>query len=252
MKQQIHTIPVVIAYESEDECPFCHLERETDQRAIRYFAGPGASYMEPEIRGITNRTGFCNDHLQKLYDYGNPLGSALMLQSHYAGLLQELREQTENYEIPEKRGLFRRKKPEKTEEMPYWRQLQEKLAQCAICGQVADNMDRQYQVFFSLLKEEEFRGMIESSKGFCLRHFARLLQEARECLPQNQSEWFYRTVFALMEANMTRVKEDLDWFIAKYDYRNASAPWGNSRDALQRTMQKLGGLYPADPPYRNE
>ena len=52
-----------------------------------------------------------------------------------------------------------------------------------------------------------------------------------------------------MENNLIRVKNDLDWLIAKYDYRNASADWKNSRDALQRAMQKLGGGHVADKPY---
>ena len=60
------------------------------------------------------------------------------------------------------------------------------------------------------------------------------------------------TVFSVMEENLVRVKEDLDWLVAKYDYRNASADWKNSRDALPRTMQKLQGLHPADPPFKNE
>ena len=54
----------------------------------------------------------------------------------------------------------------------------------------------------------------------------------------------------MMEENLVRVKADLDWLIAKYDYRNASADWKNSRDALQRSMQKLEGLYPAAPPHK--
>lgn len=37
-----------------------------------------------------------------------------------------------------------------------------------------------------------------------------------------------------------------------YDYRNAGAPWGNSQDALPRSMQKLQGLYPSDPPYKEK
>ena len=80
----------------------------------------------------------------------------------------------------------------------------------------------------------------------------RLLQEAEKNLPNSQREWFYQTVFPLMEENMLRVKEDLDWLIAKYDYRNAGADWKTSRDALQRTIQKLSGIHPSDPPYKNE
>ena len=51
---------------------------------------------------------------------------------------------------------------------------------------------------------------------------------------------------------MERVQEDLEWFIAKFDYRNAGEPWKNSQDALLRTMQKLQGLHPSDPPFKNK
>ena len=113
-------------------------------------------------------------------------------------------------------------------------------------------MERYYATFFYLLTDEEFRHRVETCKGFCLRHFARLMTTAEEKLPNNQREWFYATVLKVMGDNLERVKEDLDWLIAKYDYRNASADWKNSRDALPRAMQKLQGLYPADPPYKNE
>ena len=113
-------------------------------------------------------------------------------------------------------------------------------------------MTRQYRVFFTLLKEPEFRDMIASSEGFCLLHFARLLQEAKKYLAQSDAKWFYDTAYRVMEENLTRVKDDLDWLIAKYDYRNAGADWKNSKDALQRMAQKLGGGYVADGPYRKD
>lgn len=250
MKEKIHTIPVVEAFETEDECPFCALERQTDQRAIRYYAGPSASYMEPEVRGTTNRLGFCGGHMQKLYDYGNALGAALMLQTHCEDMLVDLRKQMENYEIPARKSLFGRKKQEN--DGPYWLHLQQRVNSCVICDRVAENMDRQYRVFFTLLGEPEFRGMVADSKGFCFRHFSRLLKEAEQHLPDKHAKWFYDTAYQVMEKNLSRVKEDLDWLIAKYDYRNAGADWGNSRDALQRMIQKLNGLYPADGPYRKE
>ena len=53
-----------------------------------------------------------------------------------------------------------------------------------------------------------------------------------------------------MRDNLARVQEDLDWFVDKFDYRNATADWKNSRDAVSRTMQKLKGGYPADDPYK--
>ena len=90
MKEHIDTIPVNEAFDSGDECPFCYLERMADQRAIRYVLGPGASYMEPDIREITNREGFCGAHYKKMYDFGNALGNALIMQTYLDGLLEEL------------------------------------------------------------------------------------------------------------------------------------------------------------------
>jgi len=250
MKEKLHTIPVNEAFDSGDECPFCYLERKAEQSTIRYVAGPGASYMEPDVRLETDRTGFCREHSKKLYDYGNTLGAALMLQTHYASLLEKFRKETDGFTEPPKKTLFSRKKP--VEDQPLWQRLEEQTEKCFICERLEYHMDRYYLTFFALLKEPEFRAKVENSKGFCMRHFARLLRDAEEQLPASQHEWFYGTVFSLMEENLVRVKEDLDWLIAKYDYRNASADWRNSRDALPRTMQKLEGLYPSDPPYKND
>ena len=113
-------------------------------------------------------------------------------------------------------------------------------------------MDRYYLTFFHLIKDGDFRRAAEESKGFCMRHFSQLLQYAQKELPNAQHEWFYSTAFRLMEENLVRVKGDLDWFIAKFDYRNATADWKNSRDALSRTIQKLQSIYPADPPYKKD
>ena len=247
VKEKIYTIPVNEGFEADDECPFCAMEREIEHSAIRYVAGPGASYMEPDVRAATDKAGFCREHMKKLYDYGNTLGSALMLQTYMAGLIEEF--QAEDIPRTTKKGLF--KKPVQ-EPNPYWKRLQQRVNSCYLCDKLEYNMERYFATFFYLLREEEFRKKVEHSKGFCLRHFARLLETAEEKLPGAQQEWFYRTVFSLMEENLVRVKQDLDWLVAKYDYRNASAPWGNARDALPRAMEKLEGVHPADPPYRNE
>ena len=71
MREKIQTIPVNEAFDSGDECPFCYLEREVEQRVIRYVLGPGASYMEPDVRAATDSAGFCRSHYQKMHDYGN-------------------------------------------------------------------------------------------------------------------------------------------------------------------------------------
>ena len=249
MKEQIHTVPVNEAFDAGDECPFCYLQRKAEQSAIRYALGPGASYMEPDVRGETDRQGFCGAHLKKMYDYGNSLGSALMMQTWLNIFLEELDDRMEHYELPAKRSLFR-KKAEAPDSLAGW--LAERTGSCYLCSKLDYNMERYIATFFALVKEEEFRKKVEDSKGFCLRHFEDLLKAAGEALPNAQREWFYATVFRLMRENLARVKGDLDWFIEKFDYRNAAADWRNSRDAVSRTMQKLQAIYPADPPYKNQ
>jgi len=250
MKEQLHTIPISEGFEMDDECPFCAVERDVEQRSIRYVVGPSATYMEPHVRAATGRVGFCAHHLKSLYDYGNHLGAAMILQTHMTSLLDELKKKAEKSEIPKKKGLFRKKTP--TQETPYWEILAARKHSCYICENIEYNMSRHYQTFFTLLQDKEFRQKVEGCKGFCMRHFARLLQEAENFLPDSQRYWFYTTAYKLMCENMERVKEDLDWLIAKYDYRNAGAPWGNAQTALPRTMQKLQGIYPGDPPYKEK
>lgn len=250
MKEQIHTIPVNEAFDSQDECPFCFSERTAEQRVIRYVAGNGASYMEPDVRLATDRTGFCRHHMKKLYDYGNALGNALMLQTHLAGIIEEFRYEKDNFQAPAKKSLFSRKKVQ--EEESYHQRLRQKVDSCYICEKIDYNTERYMATFFMLLKEPEFRTKVENCKGFCLHHFAQLLAAAEKDLPNTHREWFYKTVFDLMDEHLVRVKEDLDWFVAKHDYRNTSAPWNNAQDAVPRTMQKLEGGYPADPTYRKD
>jgi hypothetical protein len=249
MQEKIHTIPVNEAFESGDECPFCHMERQVERRTLRFVAGPGASYMEPDVRYQTDKHGFCPTHMQKLYDYGNLLGAALMLQNHYGNLVAELHEAMENREGTPKRRLFG-KKQEKTGQ-PYHEKLSEQVQDCYVCQRMNDSMNRYYETFFYLTREPEFREKAENSKGICLRHLAALL-EREDKLPSAQREWFYTVMMPKVERDLARVKEDLDWFIAKHDYRNAGADWKNSRDALPRTMQKLAGIHPTDKPYKGD
>ncbi len=250
MKEHIDTIPVNDAFASGDECPFCNLERKAEQSTVRFVVGPAASYMEPDVRAATDEKGFCRCHSKKLYDYGNTLGSALMLQTYFARLLNEFQVETEQFELPPKKSLFGGKKaPEKES---YWQRLEKKNASCFICDRVEYHMERYYATFFHMIRDEEFRQRVENCKGFCLPHFARLLRTAETALPNARREWFYPAIFKLTGENLARVKVDLDWLVDKFDYRNASADWKNSRDALQRTMQKLQGGYPADAPYQNK
>ena len=249
MKEHIDTVPVNEAFDSGDECPFCYLERMAEQRTIRYVLGPCASYMEPDVRAQTDAEGFCREHYKKMYDYGNSLGNALIMQTYYAGLLEQLQLEIDSFTMPEKRPLLGHWKGQQEHILTWARQRQ---GSCFICKRLDYHMHRYYVTFFTMIKDPEFRQKVAFGKGFCMRHFADLMDAAHELLPNAHREWFYTTVLQQMRDNLIRVKEDIDWFVGMFDYRQAGKDWKNSRDAVSRGMEKLQGLHPADPPYKQD
>ena len=179
MKESIYTIPLNESFETQDECPFCHLERMTEQRDIKYVLGPGASYMEPDVRLATDRQGFCGAHFKKMYDYGNALGCALMMQTYYACMIDEWQKQMKDFRLPDKRPLLNLGK-QKAAELPLLEWTRSKGDSCYICNRIDESLSRYYSTFFVLIKDPEFREKVLSSKGFCLRHFGQMLDAAEK------------------------------------------------------------------------
>ena len=106
------------------------------------------------------------------------------------------------------------------------------------------------KTFFTMYKKDaDFRKQVAETKGFCLDHFKVLLQGADEMLNEKERKEFYDVVLPMMKENMSRVYEDIAWFIEKYDYKNKDADWKDSKDAIQRGMQKLRGSDPSLPPH---
>ena len=55
MKEQLHTIPISDAMANAGECPFCYIEQKTEEHMMDFVLGHGASYMEADIRDMTDR-----------------------------------------------------------------------------------------------------------------------------------------------------------------------------------------------------
>ena len=141
------------------------------------------------------------------------------------------------------------KTPEEENSISAW--VKQIEGSCYICNRFADTYDRYMDTFFYMYKrDEEFRKKIKEGKGFCLHHFGDLCEAGETRLSDKEKKEFYDDMFALMERNMERLQEDVNWLVEKFDYRNKDADWKNSRDAVQRGMQKLKGGYPGDPVYK--
>lgn len=252
MKEKLYTIPLNDAVNAGDECPFCFIERKLEQNALDFALGSSSSYMESDIRDQTDRAGFCGQHMKKMFDYGNALGNALILQTHYRKLRSEMQEQFKAF-TPGKTpilGRFRRTGSEEKNPIAEWTRAKDES--CFICKNISDTFARYMETFFWLYERDpEFKEKILNSKGFCLHHFGILCENADKYLKDKEKAEFYPAVFELMEQNLKRIEEELVWFSDKFDYRNRDADWKNSKDALQRGMQKLRSGYPADPVYKS-
>lgn len=250
MKEQLYTIPLNEAMDALDECPFCFVERAVEQDLLDFTLGSGSSYMEADVREMTDMAGFCRPHFKKMFDYGNTLGNAWILKTHYKQMIREMNQKISSF-APGKISFMDRmkKNTDTSNSLAGW--VTQKEESCYICKQFKETYARYLDTFFYMYeKDEVFRQKVKDSKGFCLPHFKDVCLGADQRLSEKDLKEFYHTLLPLMQQNMERVAEDVAWMVEKFDYKNADADWKNSKDAIQRGMQKLKGGYPADPPYQ--
>lgn len=253
MKDTIYTIPLTDAFKEEGECPFCFIYRKLEQDQISFTLG--VSYMEDDIREVTDRLGFCKVHYKKLYDYGNRLGMAMILQTHYQALSKQLDRLLLDTTLP-KVSLFKKLTPSSSDgnfSNPTSHSLNQLTHSCYICDRIDQDMDRYIKTFFYLISNNnEFQALYENSHGFCLEHFSLLLEKAPLYLKEKEKAYFLHSSKEKLQSSMARIHDDLGWFIDKYDYRNADKPMGTAIDAIPRGIQKLSGIYVDDAPFKKK
>jgi hypothetical protein len=250
MKEKLYMIPVNDAVNANDECPFCFIERKIEQDLMDFVLGSGSSYMESDIREQTDKAGFCRPHFKKMFDYGNTLGNAWILKTHYRRVINDMQKQIKDY-TPGKISLKDKflKTAESSNPIGGWTNAHEES--CYICNHFDDYYKGCRETFFMMYQRDpEFKSKILNGKGFCIPHFGDLIEASDECLTDAERKEFFDAISKLMMDNMDRLFEDVAWLIEKFDYRNKDADWKTSKDALQRGMQKLKGGYPGDPVYK--
>ena len=250
MKEKLQTIPINDAMASAGECPLCFIEKKVEENALDFVLGSSSSYMESDIRDMTDEAGFCRAHYKKMYDYGNSLGNAWILSTHYDRIIKEMTEEFNSFKPGKGKSVLSLGKKKSTSSNPIVDWINKKNNSCFVCDNIKRNFADYIKVFFSMYsKDAEFRQKINDSQGFCLTHFGVLCEAADDNLNEAQLKEFYDNLLPLMLDNMKRIKGDVAWLIEKYDYRNKDADWKNSKDANQRAMQKLKGGYHHLPPY---
>ena len=248
MRYHIDTIPVWDAMKLDGECLLCALERRTELgEAERYL---GASVMEPDVRIRVNSKGFCRKHHAMLFSMSNRLGHALMLESHMieirermekiSGALGKSAAQLKDAGLGDR--LSGKTKNAAGEILKQAQAIEELGGSCLMCETIEENMNRYLHTFFHLYQNDsDFRSRFSHSKGLCLPHLGRLLAAATGELGARDLAAFTETVMRMEKENLDRIQEDISWFIKKFDYRYEKESWKDSKDAVERTVNKVRG-----------
>ncbi len=233
MAEKLYTIPVNDALDQDCECPVCQMYNKLENDALEFTLGP--SYMEEDIRAMTDKVGFCREHVKMMYERGNRLGMALMYQTHTRKVIDTM----EKMKPVTKAGFM--KKPDNSAIADYVKGMKHS---CFVCNRINEVFDRYIVTIMYLWKnDEDFREKYKKCKGFCMDHYAVLVESAGNELSGKHLESFMECTSDIFISNMKRVKEDLDWFIDKFDYRFKDEPWKNSKDALPRMLEKVNSIH---------
>ncbi|MGN0383676.1 MAG: DUF6062 family protein [Eubacterium sp.] len=233
MPEKLYTIPVKEAYSHDCECPLCNMYNAIEKSVIEFVMGP--SYMEDDIRAATDKTGFCKEHARQLMACENRLGMALILSTH----LKKTNSDIAKLSAADKPSTLFHKK-DFSSLLNYIDNLDNS---CYVCDRVDAVFDRYIATIYHLWKtDKEFKKTYETSKGFCTKHYAELIRGASKHFNSKQLDEFTDVTNKLYYENMERIREDINWFINKFDYMYRNEPWKNSKDALPRTLTKVNGI----------
>ena len=179
MAETIYTIPINEAFDKAEDsekpiCPFCELYEMLENNALE--AVMGAAMMEPDIRIETNKHGFCRGHFNRIYEKGNRLGLALILESHIA----EVNEKVFKKPLFDGKGEKSEAAIEKLEES------------CYLCNKIAYSLTKMYDnTIYIWETDEDFRRKFKNQRCFCLPHYKKMLQYGRSGLDKKQFIEFF-------------------------------------------------------------
>lgn len=234
MAEQLYTIPINEAFDQGCGCPMCTLRKKLEDQSLSYIMG--AAMMEPDIRIVTNRLGFCRAHFHRMLGMGNRLSLALMLESHLQYVL-------ENTPDPDGRKPGKLGKLKKYDGESPAQGMLDQAESCYVCARVRD-FESKYvsNVIYIYKKDPEFREKLKNQPYFCLEHAALLLEQAKQDLSEAVYLEFSRELLTKVKDQLKILKKDVTTFCRSFDHENADKPLSDSaRYAVESAVAFLSG-----------
>lgn len=233
MKEQLYSIPVNDAFAADCECPVCQMYHKLETDSVEYTMGP--SYMEDDTRALTDAKGFCGKHIKMVYDHDNRLGMAWVMKTHFDKTINDIKKVMPSGPAKLiKKGIS---------DSPLIKYIDNLDNSCFVCDRINNFFDQYVDtIFFLWKKDDEFKEKFKSAKGFCTPHYSLLLKKAAAHLKGDDLESFVGIINDMYITNMERVRDDLAWFINKFDYKYQNEPWYNAKDSVIRSLVKTNGV----------
>ena len=239
MPEILYDIPVNDIFDKPCECPVCAMKKKLDDEEVSFAMGP--SYMEDDIRLTTDKIGFCSHHMQMMYDFENRLGLGLILNTHMQHIIGQIGKLQKKGRASGG-GLFSKKT-----ESALFEYTDKTAHSCFICDRIHKTFERYLITTFKLYeKDDAFKEKFRKCRGFCLEHYGILFEMAPKYLHSHILDEFTDDLNKVFLDNFKRMQDEVSWFVDKFDYRNADAPWKTSKDALPRALTKVSSILPPD------
>jgi len=212
---------------SDEECFLCTLEDEIERKYMDTYLSELVMDASSREKIIESR-GFCNHHFYRILIAASKPGSpdghgiALVNGSIVEKLIEDLHKQSHN------NGEVHR--------------LLATENKCPACIHIAEFSRMYAEKIVELLSsdDEEFFRLLKASKGFCIPHFATLMQMAKDVTP-TKSQKIIRTLTEVEEKNLRRLDSELAEYIKRQSYEFSEKNRVAVADVVPRSVKKIVG-----------
>ena len=226
MKERIYSIPLTDALKENCGCILCAIEKKLEDDALNYFLG--SAMMEPDTREITNKKGFCRRHLPMLFDKGNRLGLALVLETHVKELSGKM--------TAEKQSGFMKKGHDASLTA---KKLLDTASSCALCDKMNSQIeDAAGNLTYLWEQEADFRNMFEKQGELCPEHAGLVLSVCDKEISSKLRDAFIESILQSQKKQLDGLYKDLHEFVLSFDYRNSDKPLSENASKSVETAVK--------------
>lgn len=220
MNYHIDTGLIYDKFTENVDCPLCLIKNIIEEQILHEYLNDAV--MEDDSHILVVKKGFCEKHFDMLFARPNKLSLAIQADSN----------------IPTLEALLN--PPKAFGEKKLAEEIDKKLSTCVVCDHIEDSMVKYYKTIAKMFHYEDyFYKLLIASKGFCMKHYAELLRYSSHAGSSKKS--YLEILSKVQKRAMNKVRENLKFFCAKHDYRNAMIPLGEAENAIPDAREKLYG-----------